>query len=478
MTEERLIEIWGTVIGLLKEESSDTVINLWFGGSRLRGINDENRLAVISIPSKMRSEYVEQNYKERVENLLYALLGSRYTLAVTHEENGSDPVVVLSGGTPESNDAWVTRKAETIAETPEPIRAARARAAGIFANSEYEFENFVEGNSNNFACAVCKAVAQNPAPMYKKKGDASSKYYNPLFIYGPSGVGKTHLLYAVAKRINAQYPELSIVYVKGDDFTNEMVESIARHTTGEFREKYRHAQVLLIDDVQFIAGKEATQLEFFHTFNELYEENCQIILTCDRPPKDIEMLEDRLRTRFEWGITVDIQVPDVDLRLAILRKKCEMCNINPPSDVLAFLADKLRNNIRQLEGAVKKIAARHMLTGEPIDMEMVLANVSDLIGGEQSEQVTIDRILSLVGQKFNVPVMELRGKKRTKEIANARHVAIYLIRKLTNLSYPLIGREFDRDHATIMSSEANIAERIVRDPLFEMEMQNMVKELS
>lgn len=465
--KHELVEIWGKVCLLLREEMSSISFDTFFSGSKLTALSDENHLAVVSVPSQFRRVEIENRFKEKIENYLYALRDVMYHLTVVDEDGGSDHAVVLSGGTMQQNNSWFAQEAE----------APRRPEAVSFANNEYQFENFVVGGSNSFAHAVCKAVATNPAPMSKSSAEASSKYYNPLFIYGPSGVGKTHLLYAVAKTIRKNFPELSIVYIKGDDFANELIESLAKHEPEKFREKYRHAQVLLIDDIQFIAGKRSTQQEFFHTFNELYEESCQIILTCDRPPKDIELLEDRLRTRFEWGMIADIQMPDPDLRLAILQQKCTLCHIAPPQEVLHFLADKLRNNIRQLEGAVKKIAARKMLTGEEITMQMVKDAVADLISDEPPEQVSVERILSLVGQKYNIPVMELRGKKRTKEIALARHVAIYLIRATTNLSYPQIGKEFDRDHATIMSSEENIRERM-RDPLFEMDIQNLIRELS
>lgn len=469
MQEEKLNQILETVKDLLIEnDSSAPSIKVWFADAKLTAISETDHLAVLSIPSKVRGTYVNENLKDRIEEYLCAILGERYTLVVTSEEGATHPAILIPGGEAAPIDVL---QGQRPSQPP-------ATVASFLVNNEYDFESFVIGNSNSFACAVCKAVADNPAPMLREKQDASSKYYNPLFIYGPSGVGKTHLLYAVAKKIHQQYPGLSIVYVKGDDFTNEMVESIVRHSTGEFREKYRHAQVLLIDDVQFIAGKEATQLEFFHTFNELYDAKCQIILTCDCPPKDMKGLDERLRTRFEWGIAVDILPPDVDLRLAILRKKCDMCGISPSMEILNWLADKLRNNIRQLEGAIKKIAARHHLTGEAITMDMVLANVSDLVGTAEPEAASVDRIISLVAQKYNVPVMELRGKKRTKEIAMARHVAVYLIRQLTDMPYKQIGKEFDKDHTTMISSEEVVKDRIEKEPLFAIEIKDLIRELS
>lgn len=477
MQEEKLLEIWEMVKGLLCESLSNAAMYTWFRDAELKAISEKDHLAVLSIPSKLRSTYVSENLKDQIEEYLSAILGEKYTLAVTSEEASKHPAVLLTGGETVGNEAWQSyQQAQTAVATPAepPVQIAST----LLANTEYDFESFVIGNSNSFACAVCKAVADNPAPTFRENQDASLKYYNPLFIYGPSGVGKTHLLYAVAKKIHQQYPSYSIVYVKGDDFTNEMVESIARKSTADFREKYRHAQVLLIDDVQFIAGKEATQLEFFHTFNELYEAKCQIILTCDCAPKDIQGLDDRLRTRFEWGLPVDIQPPDIDLRLAILRKKCDMCGISPSIDILQLLADKLRNNIRQLEGAIKKIAARHHLTGEAITMDMVLANVTDFVGTDEPETVSVDRIISLVAQKYNVPVMELRGKKRTKDIAMARHVAVYLIRQITDMPYEQIGVEFEKDHTTMMASDKVVQKRIESEPLFAIEIKDLIRELS
>ena len=263
--------------------------------------------------------------------------------------------------------------------------------ASVIDSNEYTFDNFIVGSSNKFAHAACVSVAQNPAHSY-----------NPLFIYGPSGLGKTHLLYAITHEIHKNHPDYNIIYVKGEEFTNQMIESISKNLTSEFRERYRKADVLLIDDIHFIAGKDSTQEEFFHTFNDLYEHKKQIILTSDRPAKDIQKLEERLRTRFEWGLSADIQPPDFELRVAIMRKKAEALGKPFSSEVLNFLAEKLTNNIRQMEGAIKKIIAYSCLNSEEVTISLVTSCISDLLTDNGNLKITAQKIISTVAEKYNV----------------------------------------------------------------------------
>jgi len=309
-------------------------------------------------------------------------------------------------------------------------------------------------------------VAQNPASGY-----------NPLFIYGASGLGKTHLLYAITNAIRKRSPDSNIIFVKGEDFTNQLIESISKSLTSKFREKYRQADVLLIDDIQFIAGKDSTQEEFFHTFNALHESHKQIIMTSDRPPKDIKTLEDRLKTRFEWGLIADVQPPDYELRMAIVKKKANLLGLKVPEEVFTFLVDNLKNNVRQLEGAIKKIGAQSYLTGVPISKELAVACTSDIITGIEPVKVTVDKILEKVSKKTDVPIAEIKGRKRNKNIAGARHISVYLIRKLTDMSLPAIAGIFGRDHTTIMSSIDNIDAEIKANPSFEIEIGELIKEI-
>ncbi len=334
-------------------------------------------------------------------------------------------------------------------------------------NFEYTFDNFIVGSSNKFAHAACVAVAKMPA-----------KNYNPLFIYGPSGIGKTHLLYAITNYLREQNPNVKVIYIKGEDFTNQMIDCLSRQAMPEFREKYRDCDVLLIDDIQFIAGKVSTQEEFFHTFNALYEGRKQIILTSDRQPREIKTLEDRLKTRFEWGLIADIQAPDLELRIAIIKKKAEQVGVELPEDVLTFLAENLRSNIRQIEGAIKKLGARVFLSGEKIDMDLARGCISELLGGAEPTSVTVEKIFASVYQKYGIKKEDLISTKRNKEIAFARHITIFIIREVTEMSLPNIAKIFNRDHSTIISSIETIERKLITDAMLDFEIKEIVKEVS
>ena len=333
-------------------------------------------------------------------------------------------------------------------------------------NFEYTFDNFIVGSSNKFAHAACVAVADRPA-----------QDYNPLFIYGPSGLGKTHLLYAVTNEIKKKNPFANIIYIKGEDFTNQMIESLSKKSMAKFRDKYRTCDVLLVDDIQFIAGKTSTQEEFFHTFNALYEDGKQIILVSDRPPRDIETLEDRIKTRFEWGLIADIQPPDLELRIAIFKTKIHQAGITVSDEIITYLAENLRSHIRQIEGAVKKLVALKYLSGNEITMDIVKGCMSELLGGAEPIGVTVDKIFAAVEKKYGVSKADLTGKSRVKEVAQARHVTIHLIRTVTEMSLPAIGKLFNRDHSTVISSLDAIDKKIASSPAFEAEINNLIKEI-
>ena len=333
-------------------------------------------------------------------------------------------------------------------------------------NFEYTFDNFIVGNSNKFAHAACIAVADKPA-----------QDYNPLFIYGPSGLGKTHLLYAVTNEIKRKNPDANIIYIKGEDFTNQLIDSISKKSVAKFRDKYRTCDVLLIDDIQFIAGKMSTQEEFFHTFNALHEDGKQIILASDRPPKDIETLEERIRTRFEWGLIADIQPPDLELRVAIFKNKLFQAGISVSDDIITFLAENLRSNIRQIEGAVKKLVAIKLFEGVDLTIDVVKSRMSELLGGAEPIGVTIDKIFAAIEKKYGIKKSELTSKSRVKEVAQARHITIYLIRTVIEMSLPNIGKLFNRDHSTVISSIDGIEKKIASDAVFELEINNLIKEI-
>ena len=306
-------------------------------------------------------------------------------------------------------------------------------------NPQFTFDNFVVGPSNRFAHGAAVAVTNNPGQAY-----------NPLFIYGPAGVGKTHLLYAIANGIRKTKENANIVYIKGDQFTNELIDAIKSGKNVEFRSKYREADLFLIDDIQFIAGKESTQEEFFHTFNKLYEEHKQIVLTSDRKPDDMLTLEDRLRSRFQWGLIADINPPDYETRMAILKNKAKGLGLNLDDDVCNYIAINVTNNVRQIEGTVKKILAYRDLNDMPLDLNNISRAINDMFKVEGNALPTPSLIISQVCKFYSVDEIVLRGSLKNKGTAEARQVAMYLIRKLTNLSLPDIGREFARDHTTAL----------------------------
>lgn len=335
-------------------------------------------------------------------------------------------------------------------------------------DSALTFNNYIVGSSNKFANAASQAVAQNPGGAY-----------NPLFIYGNSGLGKTHLLHAIKNEILKNDPTKKIVYVKGDDFTNEIVESVRKVNTVEFRQKYRKADVLLVDDVQFIGGKESTQEEFFHTFNALYEAKKQIVLTSDRTPKEIKTLEERLRTRFEWGLIADIQPPDIETRIAILKSKAESLDFNIPDEICEYIATKLKTNIRQLEGVVKKIKAKSLLNGEKPSITIAQEVISDVQTNEVPVPVTVEKIIDEVARTFGVTSEAIRSvKNRQANLSNARHIAIYVVRQVTGLSMTAIGDEFGgRHYSTIVYTMQEVEKKIAKDTKTKEMVDDIIKNI-
>lgn len=336
------------------------------------------------------------------------------------------------------------------------------------AGYEFTFDTFIIGQSNKFAHAACFAVAQNPAMAY-----------NPLFLYGNSGLGKTHLLYAIGNDIKHNFPDLNITYVKGDDFTVELIEALKLNTMTEFRHKYRQADVLLVDDVQFIGGKERTQEEFFHTFNTLYEANKQIVLTSDRPPKEIKLLEDRLRNRFESGLLADIQPPDLETRIAIIKRKAEILGLNLENDVCEYIAQKLKTNIRQLEGVVKKLKARFYLTGEVPTIATVSEAITDILNNEAPPELTVEKIIDEVARTFGVEAEDIRSQKSRKaNIKKPRQIAIFIVREMTSLSMENIGKEFgDRHYSTIVYTVQKVEEDMKKDYKIKETIEEIIKNI-
>lgn len=334
-----------------------------------------------------------------------------------------------------------------------------------YVKSKYTFDSFVIGNSNRFAHAASLAVAESPA-----------KAYNPLFIYGGVGLGKTHLMHAIGHYILQNNPNAKVVYVSSEKFTNELINAIKDDKNEEFRTKYRSVDVLLIDDIQFIAGKERTQEEFFHTFNTLHEANKQIILSSDRPPKEIPTLEDRLRSRFEWGLIADIQAPDFETRMAILKKKADVEKLNVPNEVMVYIATKIKSNIRELEGALIRIIAYSSLTNREVTVDLATEALKDIISNKQNKSITIDLIQDVVATYFNLRVEDLKSQRRTRNVAYPRQIAMYLSRKLTDMSLPKIGEEFGgRDHTTVIHAYEKISESLNKDESLEHTINDITK---
>lgn len=405
--------VWAKVLTHMENLLSTTVISTWFDDAEVVELT-ENKLVLYS-PSEFRKNIIETRCVSHIQDAMKELFDMNVE------------VQVLSG---DEVEAYKQK-----GRTPQFIEY----------NPQFTFDRFVVGPSNRFAHAAAIAVANRPAETY-----------NPLFIYGPSGLGKTHLLYAIAGEINYRHPDYNIIYIKGDQFTNELIQALQEGKNAEFRNKYRNADLFLVDDIQFISGKESTQEEFFHTFNNLYENHKQIVLTSDRPPSDLLRLEDRLKTRFEWGLIADINPPDYETRMAIIRNKSDSLGMDMPDDVCSYIAENITTNIRQIEGTVKKIKAYWELTGMEINVGNVSRAIKDMYKGKADTLPTPSLIISEVGKFYNIDDDTLRGTLKNKGTAEARQVAMYLIRKMTNLSLPDTGKEFGRDHSTVLHSVRKI----------------------
>lgn len=431
VTSERELEMYqASVIEYMREhrKMSETAFDTWFSDFRLVYLDEKKMVFATSM--EMCRKIIQEKYYKFICDSVEASLDM------------TPNVEIICDGQP-TPEYSLSPFLNIQKESSEKKSPSEARRGSVGLNPDYTFDNFVVGSSNQFAYACCVAVSEDPSGPHG---------YNPLFIYGPSGLGKTHLMYAIANKIHDNFPEKVIISVKSEQFLTELVDGIAKKTMNLFREKYRKADILLIDDVQFISGKESTQEEFFHTFEELQENKKQIVLTSDRPPKEIYTLQERIKTRFTQGMIVDVQPPEYELRLAIIRKKAERANLNIPSDVLAFLAEKLNSNIREIEGALKKIGAVSFLNGVPITLEMVKSSIPEYFRENKPVAETVDNILEVTARKYEVSVEQILGKSRTKDIKTARNVAMYVIKRVLDLSLPAIGKMMNRDHSTVYSN--------------------------
>lgn len=429
---------------------SDIAFNLWLNCISPVKFIQETKTAVLKVPFTFQKETIESNF-------YYALLKEAFLNILGFETN----ILIVS----EQNEEELSKYEKKEDEIPYFSREEMERNSQG-GDYEYTFDTFIVGSSNKFAHAASIAVANKPGSGY-----------NPLFIYGGSGLGKTHLLNAIYVHIKEKFPDYNVIYVKGETFTNELIEALKQKNTGPFHQKYRSADVLLMDDIQFIAGKEQTQEEFFHTFEELHKNGKQIVVTSDRSPKEIKTLEDRIRTRFEWGLLADVQKPEFETRVAIIKRKAELLNIEIPNDVCEFMANKLKDNTRQLEGAVKKMKAYKRLAGSELTIALAQTAIKDIISENMPVEVTVEKILNEVARTFSVDAQEIRSRSNKAPISAARQAAIYIIREITQMPLSAIGEEFSRDHATMSYANTKVAEMMQKDEKYRLTIEDIIKNI-
>jgi len=434
--ERQANDLWQKTIAILETKLSKPSFETWF--KQTTPVSFDNHTLTIGVPNDFARDWLESRYqviiKEIVTNITKNEVAVRFVIPQVPEES-------LYENAPKPPKPNVPPAGHGEEFVPSAL------------NPKYTFDTFVIGAGNRFAHAASLAVAEAPA-----------KAYNPLFLYGGVGLGKTHLMHAIGHYVLDTNPNAKVVYISSEKFTNEFINAIRDNQTVDFRNKYRNVDVLLIDDIQFLAGKEQTQEEFFHTFNTLHEENKQIIISSDRPPKEIPTLEDRLRSRFEWGLITDIQPPDYETRIAILRKKAKAEALDIPNDVISYIANKIDTNIRELEGALIRVVAYSSLINRDLSAELAAEALKDIIPSNKPRQLTIADIQKTVGEHFDMKLEDFKAKKRTKAIAFPRQIAMYLARELTDFSLPKIGDEFGgRDHTTVIHAHEKIAKELQSD---------------
>ena len=452
--------LWQNTLSLLEQDMIRPSFETWI--KVLQPVSYENGCFVLGTTRQIVKEWVETRYLSLIRKSLEAVIDQ--PVLVSLSLLASEPA-----NTPTTNDSILTKAMKDPANveikssyTPSSHRSLEENISPL--NPKYTFDSFVIGNSNRFAHAAALAVAEVPA-----------KVYNPFFIYGGVGLGKTHLMHAIGHRILQIHPESKVLYISSEKFTNDFINAIMSGHPDSFRNRYRNIDVLLIDDIQFLAKKEQTQEEFFHTFNALHEANKQIIISSDRPPKDIPTLEDRLRSRFEWGLTTDIQSPDLETRIAILRKKALLENISMPNDVIVYISSRIDNNIRELEGAFNRVNAYAFLNRSPINIDLAMDALKDLFPKEKASQVTPIKIQEAVANHFKIKIDDLNSKRRTRNVTVPRQLAMYLCRELTDLSLPKIGELFGgRDHTTVIHAY----EKVNRERQEDSRLSALIAEIS
>jgi len=449
-------QIWSQVQEELRFQLAKRTYDMWLKNTSV--VSADGGTFRIGVPSKLAKDWLEDRFSGLIQETLQAVTGSEVDIDFVIAPSGHRPAHTMfddDDHRPENGHDNGVEVAEVAAVAPSEL------------NARFRFSSFVVGHNSQFAHAAAKAVAEAP-------GDS----YNPLFLYGGVGLGKTHLMHAIGHEVHDRFPRKRVVYLTSEQFTNEVISSIATARMGEFRHKYRTVDVLLIDDVQFLAGKDRTKEEFFHTFNALHEINKQIVISSDRPPKEIPTLEDRLRSRFEWGLIADIQPPDFETRLAILHSKLGNNTSLIPEDVLNFIAHKVQRNIRELEGALTRVQAFAAVHQRQVDEEEAARLLSDIIPAGTRKPINVERIQALVADYYNVTLDDMKGKRRDKHIVFPRQVAMFLVREETPSSLPAIGKAFGgRDHTTALHSIEKIANELKEDERLRYEVQAIREKL-
>ncbi|WP_223702792.1 chromosomal replication initiator protein DnaA [Sutcliffiella deserti] len=445
---KNISDLWLKALNEIEKKISKPSFETWLKSTKAYSLKGDN--LVITAPNEFARDWLESRYSNLIGETITDITGEELTIKFIIPQNQSDEEIEIK--TP---PAKIKRDDDPI-EIPQNML-----------NPKYTFDTFVIGSGNRFAHAASLAVAEAPA-----------KAYNPLFIYGGVGLGKTHLMHAIGHYVIEHNPGAKVVYLSSEKFTNEFINSIRDNKAVNFRNKYRSVDVLLIDDIQFLAGKEQTQEEFFHTFNTLHEESKQIVISSDRPPKEIPTLEDRLRSRFEWGLITDITPPDLETRIAILRKKAKAEGLDIPNEVMLYIANQIDSNIRELEGALIRVVAYSSLINKDINADLAAEALKDIIPSSKPRMVTILDIQKTVGEEYNVRLEDFKAKKRTKSVAYPRQIAMYLSRELTDFSLPKIGEEFGgRDHTTVIHAHEKISRLVQTDTSLQKQIKAISEQL-
>lgn len=465
MEHSQLQAVWEQILDNMKEQLASSAFK-WLDPVKPISLTESE--LVLGTQTGMAKDWITSHYLTILEDAVMAVTGSRRrilmkvmeTKKTAAEKNTAEPVRRSPKG--KKNPAQGILFAES-SHTDETADMYLTAGDGSTLNPKYTFDTFVTGSSNRFAHAAAMAVAESPG-----------KVYNPFFIYGGVGLGKTHLMHAIGNRVLHNRPEMRVLYVSSEQFTNEIIRSIQEGTAENFRQKYRNIDVLLVDDIQFLSGKTSTQEEFFHTFNTLHDAQKQIILSSDRPPREVKRLEDRLRSRFEWGLITDIQAPDLETRIAILKNKAQLDHFSVPNDVMVYIASRIDSNIRELEGALTRVVAYASLIKKPVTTDLVAEALKDVFPNNKTKEVTIEVIQEIVASYFKIKIEDLHAKKRTRSITYPRQIAMYLCRELTDTSLPQIGKFFGgRDHTTVLHA----CDKIGKEKKADIKLSGILHEL-